>query len=148
MFFDTVEELHSKFKIFDQINTIVFGIWKDKSALEYRDGALQDLRILYINYINEMRQQCNELELLNREVARAFDDVQSDLGKLETICNNPSIVGCFSASAYGSLDKDGTMAGVEEFVASSDEVGDIESAARVHCHRLFEIEKVSMGNHL
>lgn len=148
MFFDTVEDLHSKFKIFDQINTIVFGIWKDKSALEYRDGALQDLRILYMNYINEMRQQCNELELLNKQVSEAYNNAQNDFRKLEDICNNPSIEGCYTVNAFGTFDEDGTMDGEEQFVAGWDEMNDIESLAQVRCRRLYKIERVSPGNRL
>lgn len=148
MFFDTVEDLHSKFKLFDRLNTLVFGIWKDKSALEYRDGALQDLRILYMNYINEMRQQCNELEQLNREVSEAFDETQHDLSKLDHIKAFPSINGCYSVNAFGALDEDGTTDGVEEFVVGWNELNDIELLAPARCKKLYTIEEVSLGNPL
>lgn len=138
MFFDTVEDLHSKFKLFDRLNTLVFGIWKDKSALEYRDGALQDLRILYMNYINEMRQQCNELEQLNKEVAGVLKEVQDNLTKIDVIASNPSIQGCGIVFATGytdmNVDDEGRVSysgyTTRQVVIGRDDITDSESYAR------------------
>lgn len=101
MFFDSIDDLANKFKWLDQLNTIVFSVWRDKSALEYKEGPIQDLRILYMNYINEMRQQCNILSQMQKEIEGVYEDASRDLSQIGIIAADASINGCAICHATG-----------------------------------------------
>ena len=144
MFFREILDFDENFKFLDRLNSLVFNVWKDDNAKTFKNQSMEQLEMFYRNYINEMRQKCNEMKALEREINEALNELSKIPYETMMLTNNPAIQGCLLCYAEGKIDK--YMSGTESFIITSDETTeDIEAIACTRCEKLYEIEHASIN---
>ena len=56
MFYREIQDFEENFRLLDRLNVMLLNVWRDKQADTFRNGQMQQLEILYRNYISEMRE--------------------------------------------------------------------------------------------
>ena len=101
MFFSGIQDFESNFKTFDRLNTIVFNVWRDKSAWAYRDGDIARITNEYRQYISRARSLAQEAERLNKELDNKMSQIRQLNNEIANLAVNPAINGCAIWEAQG-----------------------------------------------
>ena len=110
MLFRTISSLETNFKLLDRLNTMVFNVWRDKSAQTYKNADMARITNEYRKYISQVRILAeeakkieNSLDVKLREITRMKNDIMN-------LYYDIPIRECAIWSAYGenlTQDQDG-----------------------------------------
>lgn len=101
MFFNGIQDFESNFKTFDRLNTLVFNVWRDKSAWAYRDGDIARITNEYRQYISRVRSLAQEAERLNKELDNKMSQIRQLNNEIVNLALNPDIKDCAIWEARG-----------------------------------------------
>jgi len=101
MFFNGIQDFESNFKTFDRLNTLVFNVWRDKSAWAYRDGDIARITNEYRQYITRVRSLAQEAERLYKELDRKMSQIRQLNNEIANLAQNPEIKDCAIWEARG-----------------------------------------------
>ena len=77
MFYREIQDFEENFRLLDRLNVMLLNVWRDKQADTFRNGQMQQLEILYRNYISEMRESSQEMGLLLRQIEEQIEGIGS-----------------------------------------------------------------------
>ena len=101
MFLDGINDLESKFKLFDRLNTYLFNVWRDKSAEAYKNNDIARITNEYRNYISQVRSLAEEASRLNKELDQKLNAITQLQREVYNIAINPQIDDCSIWEARG-----------------------------------------------
>ena len=101
MFLDGISDLESKFKLFDRLNTLLFNVWRDKSAEAYKNNDIARITNEYRNYISQVRSLAEEASRLNKELDQKLNTITQLQREVYNIAINPQIDDCSIWEARG-----------------------------------------------
>ncbi len=130
MFFSGISDFESKFKTFDRLNSLLFNVWRDKSAEAYRDGDIARITNEYRNYISQVRSLAEEANRLNRQLDEKSRQIEKLKSEIWSIATTPEIIKCDIWEAKG-----------EEAVYTQDENGHVH----VHYRPCGQVRFVAKG---
>ena len=85
MFYREIQDFEENFRLLDRLNVMLLNVWRDKQADTFRNGQMQQLEILYRNYISEMREISQEMGLLLRQIEEQIEEANQLLNDIEEI---------------------------------------------------------------
>lgn len=94
MFFHGINEFESKFKLLDRLNILVFNVWRDKKAQEYKDGNVARLTNEYRNYISRVRSLAEEANQLHKGLDEQLREIERLKHDVINTALNPGINNC------------------------------------------------------
>ena len=101
MFLSSIDDLESKFKLFDRLNTVLFNVWRDKSAEAYKNNDIARITNEYRNYISQVRSLAEEASRLNKEIEQKMNTITQLQREVCNIALNPQIDDCSIWEARG-----------------------------------------------
>ena len=101
MFFSGIHDFERNFKTLDRLNMVVFNVWRDKSAMAYRDGDIARITNEYRQYISRARSLAQEAERLYKELDQKMSHIQQLNHEISNLSLNPEIKDCAIWEARG-----------------------------------------------
>ena len=101
MFFSGIQDFERNFKTLDRLNALVFNVWRDKSAMAYRDGDIARITNEYRQYISRVRSLAQEAERLYKELDQKMSHIQQLNREISDLALNPDIKDCAIWEARG-----------------------------------------------
>lgn len=147
MFYREIQDFEENFRLLDRLNVMLLNVWRDKQADTFRNGQMQQLEILYRNYISEMRESSQEMGLLLRQIEEQIEEANQLLNDIEEIELHPEIEGCQLYRANGFSDEDEVNACSENFVITPDESNPMGTAI-CECENICIVKNVTFLSNL
>jgi hypothetical protein len=94
MFFSGIQDFERNFKTLDRLNALVFNVWRDKSAMAYRDGDIARITNEYRQYISRVRSLAQEAERLYKELDNKMSQIRQLNNEISNLSLNPDIKDC------------------------------------------------------
>lgn len=149
MFFRQISDFDENFKFLDRLNILLFNVWDDNNSEAYRTQSMEQLKMFYRNYVNEMRQKSNELKALEREINELMEQLRSIVEDTRMLATDPEIRGCLLCTAYGRKPGISDVLTHERFVMRPNEdTHNVEDIAMSRCRYLCNIESASIDEQL
>lgn len=149
MFFRQISDFDENFKFLDRLNILLFNVWDDNNSEAYRTQSMEQLKMFYRNYVNEMRQKSNEMKALEREINELMEQLRSIVEDTRMLATDPEIRGCLLCTAYGRKPGISDVLTHERFVMRPNEdTLYVEDIAMSRCCYLCNIESACIDEQL
>lgn len=110
MLFRTISSFETNFKLLDRLNTLVFNVWRDKSAQIYKDSDMARITNEYRNYISQVRTLSEEVKRIENSLGVKLNEITHIKNDIMNLYYDLPINKCAIWSAYGenlTQDQDG-----------------------------------------
>ena len=149
MFFRQISDFDENFKFLDRLNILLFNVWDDNNSEAYRTQSMEQLKMFYRNYVNEMRQKSNEMKAWEREINELMEQLRSIVEDTCMLATDPEIRGCLLCTAYGRKPGISDVLTHERFVMRPNEdTHYVEDIAMSRCCYLCNIESACIDEQL